>query len=121
MASINGGTLVIGDQRLRMERLPDAARAVAARGQLTIGVRPEALELTDASGDGILAGTVVHVEQLGHETLVHVQVGEARIVARVDGMVSPTREARVGLSFDPAGLYVFDADGSAVAGPSRTT
>jgi ABC-type sugar transport system ATPase subunit len=115
------GTLAVGEQRLRLPRLPDAVRSAAARGTLTIGVRPEGLHVADEAGDGTLAATAKHIEQLGHETLVHASAGPVDLIARADGMRSWERDARLALAVDPERLYYFDAAGAAVAGPSRTT
>ena len=56
------------------------------------GIRPEAVELAESGGGGALAGTVVQVEALGHETLVHVRLAgggseaPVRWVVREHGM-----------------------------------
>jgi multiple sugar transport system ATP-binding protein len=113
--------LVVGDARLTLPRLGDAVRAAAARGPLTIGVRPEALRLGGAGGGAALRATTEHVELLGHETLVHLRTGDVTLTARVDGMHAAARDERVAVAFDPAALYFFAADGGAVDGPSRTT
>jgi ABC-type sugar transport system ATPase subunit len=84
-------------------------------------VRPETLRLTSAPGEHALAATTRHIEHLGHESLVHVRAGDVDLTARTDGMHTWPRDAPVGVAFDPAALYFFDAAGSAVAAPSRTT
>jgi ABC-type sugar transport system ATPase subunit len=120
-ADAAAGTLQIGDQRVALPPLAEPVRRIAARGPLTTGVRPEGLALTDPGEAGNLAATARHVEHLGHETLVHLQVGDVQLTARTEGMRDWTHDARVGVRIDPAQLYFFDADGAAVSAPSRTT
>jgi multiple sugar transport system ATP-binding protein len=76
---------------------------------LTGGVRPESVTLVPEGGAALRAA-VAHVELLGHETLVHVDIGDVRLVARALGMVALTPGDRVGLRLDPAGLHVFEED-----------
>ena len=114
-----GGTLQIGDQRIALPALAEPVRRIAGRA-LTVGVRPEGLSLTDSGNAGDLAATTRQVEHLGHETLVHLAVGDVQHTARSEGMQDWTHDTRVGVHIDPAQLYFFDADGAAVAAPSRT-
>jgi len=114
-----GGTLQIGDQRIALPALAEPVRRIAGQA-LTVGVRPEGLSLTDSGNAGDLAATTRQVEHLGHETLVHLAVGDVQLTARSEGMQDWTHDTRVGVHIDPAQLYFFDADGAAVAAPSRT-
>jgi ABC-type sugar transport system ATPase subunit len=117
----DGGALVLGERRVPLARLPEPVRGAASRGPLTIGVRPETLRLASPGDAQALAATIRHVEHLGHETLVHLRVGEVELTARADGMRTWARDTPVGVVFDAAELYFFDAAGAAVAAPSRTT
>jgi multiple sugar transport system ATP-binding protein len=110
-------------------RLPDgsvaevAADAGHARigAALTLGVRPEHLQLqADAGGSGI-AATVVLVEYLGDVTLVHAKVEgvEGILAAKCNaGVTAPAVGSRVRLGVEPGRAYLFDDDGKAFA-PSR--
>jgi multiple sugar transport system ATP-binding protein len=117
----DGGTLVVGDQRVPLPRLPEPMRGAASRGPLTIGVRPEALRLGTPDDARALAATTRHVEHLGHETLVYLRAGTIELTARTDGMRDWPPETPVGVSFDASALYFFDAAGAAVGAPRRTT
>ncbi len=108
----DGGRLVarIGDQRTPAGDRPRAPRDVP----LTAGVRPEHVAIAgDDAADG-LAATVVHVELLGHETLVHADVDDVRLVARAPGMLALAPGARVRLRIAPERLYLFEPDGAAL-------
>jgi ABC-type sugar transport system ATPase subunit len=121
-ARIQGdGQAFVGGQRVSLGGFAGTARARAGTDALTIGVRPEALRLAAPGGDGVLTAATCHVEQLGHETLIHVRAGDVPLVVRAGGMHAHPADERVGIALDPAQLYFFDATGAAVAGPSRTT
>jgi len=106
-------TLRIGDQTIAV---PENAR-LPRRVPLTAGIRPEAVTL--ASDDtGAVRATVEHVENLGHETIVHATVGELHLVARTPGMAELIAGERVRLRLDPAHVHLFDVDGRALAHPA---
>jgi len=75
---------------------------------VTIGIRPEHLEITM---DGPIKGRVTHVEQLGGDTniLVRTQTDEPLTVRKFGQYPASVGEA-IGLTFDPAKAFRFDAD-----------
>ncbi|HEY3684599.1 MAG TPA: sn-glycerol-3-phosphate ABC transporter ATP-binding protein UgpC [Streptosporangiaceae bacterium] len=77
-AEHHDGRLTIGGARID---LPEAHRAAVGRlDHVTVGVRPEHLDLAD---DGI-PGTVSLVEELGAEIHLHVQAAGTGVVLRTD-------------------------------------
>jgi multiple sugar transport system ATP-binding protein len=89
------------------------ARAGSA---LTVGLRPEVLELGPPS-EGIPA-TVLLVEELGAEAFVHTSIdtesatvgtASAAVVVRVDPKLAPPKSARIGLRAKPESMLFFDA------------
>jgi len=129
---VAGGTLAVPSAA------PVAARIRAAGGEVTIGIRPEALGADAAGGHDagahgadavVVRARVEHVEWLGHETLVHVRLGDEtaagddprtpRLVARLQGLRELERGGEITLRTDPAALHVFARDGRALAGPVR--
>jgi ABC-type sugar transport system ATPase subunit len=89
-----------------------------ADGECVAGVRPEAVSLGAAWGEGALAATVEQVEALGHETLVHVRIagGDApvRWVVREPGMARFASGDSVALRVAPDAVHWFGADGRAL-------
>jgi multiple sugar transport system ATP-binding protein len=84
--------------------------AAASEG-LTLGVRPEALQV---QADGPLPGTVEVIERLGDRTLLHVQLPDGTlVVADGRGQPEPPIGATVRLGFALAKLHLFDAQGRA--------
>ena len=78
--------------------------ALALGGDL-VGIRPEHLVPMD---HGPLTGQVRHVEHLGGETLVHVDVdGLGTMTARVDGERHFTPKARIALGYEAGHLHRF--------------
>ena len=113
------GTLVVGNQALRLPARPPGSEADGIAQARTAGIRPEALALANASDSTeSLQAVVEHVEFLGHETLVHVAVtsgGEPlAMVARLPGMQSLGKGTPVRLRIDPTTVHLFDASGTAL-------
>jgi multiple sugar transport system ATP-binding protein len=95
---------------VRIELPPEAAAAVAGRGRVTIGLRPEALELRQ---DGLPARVEV-VEDVGAEAYAictaEVAGGERRMIARVDPRRAPAQGETVHLSPLGEEAHLFDPD-----------
>ncbi len=94
----------------------DAPAGVGAQA-VTIGVRPEQLEL---AAEGPVRGVVQLVERLGAESLVHVAVAgldKALIVALKDA--PPAEGTRCALRVAPGAVHVFGADGRRIAPASE--
>jgi ABC-type sugar transport system ATPase subunit len=78
------------------------------------GLRPESISLTAPSA-GRLVGRVAAVEPLGSEGLVHIEVGEVRILVRREWDSVPATGDDVGLVFGDADVHRFqDRDGRAL-------
>ena len=94
-----------------MNVVPMALLADGDRG--FAGIRPESLTTT-APGAGRLSGRVIHEDALGHEVIVHVEVGDEVLLARAAKAVAPGLHADTGLAFADADVYRFGADGRAL-------
>jgi len=80
------------------------ARALP-EGEVTLGIRPEAVALDPAS---TLRGRIAVDEYLGSSRCLHVETGLGRLVARVAPDARAARGEEVGLALDPAQLLAFD-------------
>jgi multiple sugar transport system ATP-binding protein len=99
----DGGARVAGSDL----RVP-AAPATGAAG-FTVGIRPEDVVLSPAATPGAAAARVLVVEPMGNETIVTLESGQARVVARAgaDLALRPQEAAWVSL---PAGrAHFFDS------------
>jgi multiple sugar transport system ATP-binding protein len=74
----------------------------------TLGIRPEDLSLSEASG---LSLRVSHVEELGGDTNIIGHVAEHQVTVRLFGQHPVENGQNLMLGFDPAKAYYFDADG----------
>jgi len=83
-------------------------------GEIHLGVRPEHVRLC-APDQGTATADVRVVEPLGAETLVHLDAGGQRVVARVGGFPDFRPGDRVGVTLDPHHLHLFDAAGERLA------
>jgi ABC-type sugar transport system ATPase subunit len=96
---VEGGALMFGSQRLV---LPDAAARLPA---VALGQRPEHLHLVPETEPG-LPGTVEHVENLGHETILTLATAAGPLILRGARGAATGQPLRVAL--DPAHLHLFD-------------
>jgi multiple sugar transport system ATP-binding protein len=82
--------LDLGDQVLRLPWSdPRAARLAAHHtARVTVGMRPDALTVVDASGAD-LHGTVTHVEHLGNEVIAAVDIGGVPTARGVSQLETP--------------------------------
>jgi multiple sugar transport system ATP-binding protein len=84
------------------------ARGPGVDGQaVTLGVRPEHLTVTDASGDAV-AGEIIVVEPMGAETELLIQAGDAQVILLTNGRPNVNPGERIGLALDPAAIHLFD-------------
>jgi multiple sugar transport system ATP-binding protein len=88
---------------------------VPARGPVTLGFRPEHVELAPP-GNGGFAGEVYVVEPLGNETLVAVRAGDALVNVRAGADFARPVGERCALRPAPQQVHVFDREsGEALA------
>lgn len=106
--------VTIGDREVT---LPRAASGLTAGAGVTLGIRPEHIDVVPETG--MLATTVDLVERLGGETFIYASApGLPQITLRQDGQSQLSRGDAVAIQFAPDHLHVFDATGAAIARPS---
>ncbi|MFO7706899.1 MAG: sn-glycerol-3-phosphate import ATP-binding protein UgpC [Desulfobacterales bacterium] len=90
----------------------DHAGLKAFKGrEITVGLRPEHLELAAGQAGGIPL-TVDHVELLGADTLVYGHFGAdgAAVTVRLGGIRDLSKNSTIPLSVPPAKLHLFDPE-----------
>ena len=97
----------IGSPKMNLIKGPEAEK----QGAATIGIRPEHIEISEASGSW--AGTVGVSEHLGSDTFFHVQTGASAepITVRATGELSLKYGQTVHLTPRAEHLHRFDAKG----------
>jgi multiple sugar transport system ATP-binding protein len=97
--------------------LPLCATDLGPDSQVTLGLRPEHLNVVSA-GSGRLQVTADVSERLGSDTFCHVRCASGEMLTvRVRGDFAPRYGEALTLDFDTAHCHLFNADGQAVAKP----
>ena len=87
--------------------------ALPGASSVTVGVRPEDVELAAPGADGVIAATATLVEHTGLTCLVHGEAGGVRVTALTLERPKLAEGAAVGFAFDPGKLHLFDAQSGA--------
>ena len=95
--------------------VPDglAHRISTPEGAVTLGMRPQHLELTEPQAPGAFTADIVNLEFMGHEVNLHARLGDAVIVAVVpseDLDRNLARGDRVGLRPLGPRIHLFDSE-----------
>jgi ABC-type sugar transport system ATPase subunit len=104
----SGGTFTLASG----ETVDLPARLAAATGETVLGIRPEHLTLASSNGS-MIHGTVQVHEYLGERSYLHVSLADrSQVIAMTTE--SAARQGRIGMTFDPSNLHLFDAAGRAL-------
>ncbi len=108
---------------LRLALPPDPG--VRPGESVSLGLRPEDLRLGDPGaepeqGDAALPAVVAHVEHLGAESHVYLDVAGQRLTVSVRNGAPAGPGETAAVLFSPAACHLFAADGVALASPSTT-
>lgn len=106
------GTVVSGPDgtQLRIEDSMIETPAGSPDGQTRVGIRAEAIQLTDASAKGTIAARVDVVEPLGSATLLTVEVGEHEIKVQVPADHPVKSGEVVHLRLPPESIRLYDPE-----------
>jgi ABC-type sugar transport system ATPase subunit len=85
---------------------PDRGEKAAGKGQVTMGIRPEDVTISD---EGV-AGEVYVVEPLGRDDLVDVQIGDAHVHSLVDPALELKIGDKVKLNINTNKMQFFDPE-----------
>jgi multiple sugar transport system ATP-binding protein len=112
----NGSGISFAADGLGTLQLPLRAEQVKIDQAITVGIRPEHLELEGGSADRGVKAVVNIVENLGGETYLHVEIAPELplIMVKLHGSRGPSRGDRVTLHLPSDKIYLFDATGAAV-------
>jgi multiple sugar transport system ATP-binding protein len=78
--------------------------------QVTLGIRPEHIQVLTQPQDEAIPATVYVTELMGNETFVFVSIGPNRLIARAPGDFRAELESQVWLKIDTDKLHFFAAD-----------
>jgi ABC-type sugar transport system ATPase subunit len=76
--------------------------------RITIGIRPEHIQVFSEPHDGAIAASVYVTELMGNETFVFLSVGANRLIARAPADFRAEVESKVWLQFATDKIHFFD-------------
>ena len=92
-------------------RIPlNASRSSKLSGRVTIGIRPEHINVLTEPRDGAIAASVYVTELMGNETFVSLSVGPYRLIARAPADFRAALESNVWLHIATDKAHFFDSD-----------
>ena len=80
------------------------------RSHLTIGIRPEHIQVLTEPRDGAIPATIYVTELMGNETFVFLSVGANRLIARAPADFRAELESKVWLKFAIDKIHFFDSN-----------
>jgi multiple sugar transport system ATP-binding protein len=92
---------------------PNSCRAGES---VTVGIRPEHVELQEVAQSTAIKGVVNIVENLGGETYLHVEIAPNAplLMVKLHGSRSPNRGERVTMFLPTDRIYLFNSEGEAI-------
>jgi multiple sugar transport system ATP-binding protein len=100
---VEGGAVAVAGLRVAL----DTARALGQR-RVEVGVRPEDIAVSSSPGEGRAAGRVLVLEPMGNETIVTLESGGQRVVARAAAELPPSES--LWFSLNPDRMLFFDPE-----------
>ena len=118
--AVAAGTITIDAPGGLRIAVPVDAAGVAAGDSVTLGVRPEDLEIGAAPGAGSTMDLDVYVvEPLGGETILYGHIGDARtLVVKAPGGIPVRNRQRIPVHVVPRACHLFDKSGVALPRPA---
>jgi multiple sugar transport system ATP-binding protein len=120
--SAKGGKIVVelpGDSRLT---LPSAGVKVSEGQKVTLGVRPEHIEVSGKNkGEGVIKCKVRLAEYLGSETMFYATMPDGNELAvKADGLAKAAPGSDIRFDLPPAACHLFDEHGKTVVNGDLT-
>ena len=87
------------------------ARTLPADAEITLGVRPEHVQIAAGRGENVVHGLVAFLEQLGEASYLYVRLSGGELVTvRESGQSTVAIGSPIHLHFPPSCLHLFDAN-----------
>jgi multiple sugar transport system ATP-binding protein len=121
--AVKNGVAEVGPARITLERETAAKITEADNGKVTIGFRPEALDVVSQANEAAFPVEVNIVEELGSDAFVygtlegdlaaqadvHSGAGDNQVIVRVDPRNVPAKGERIYVTIRPGHSHVFGA------------
>lgn len=108
---VKGGTFVSDSLRIPLS-------GFSGEQKLTIGIRPEHIQVLSEPQDGAIPATVYVTELMGNETFVFLSVGTNRLIARAPADFRADVESKVWLRIASEKAHFFNLEGNRTEGGS---
>jgi multiple sugar transport system ATP-binding protein len=96
------------------------ASRIAANAEVTLGVRPEHVQIVPPGGPNVVTGLVAFLEQLGEASYIYVRLAGGELVTvRESGQTRCSVGNPVHLHFPPHCMHLFDENGVATLRTTR--
>ena len=95
---------------MRFATVPAGTVDVTDGEQVRLGFRPEDLRFEENPDDGLFEASVSVSEYQGNDNFIHLSVDGRALTARVPPVVYPDPGETVGITVDPADVYLFNPD-----------
>ena len=118
----DGQSLTLDGQSISVDKDLEA-RLERSEGPVTIGIRPQHLEIVATDADDALVGKIVNLEFMGHEVNLHADVGGETLVCVIPSDQfdrNLQRGDRVGFRPHSSKMHVFDIHSGANISLART-
>ncbi|GAA5176936.1 ATP-binding cassette domain-containing protein [Niveibacterium umoris] len=113
--AIEPAAVVVKTRRGEVLRAAVSAGALSLGSEVTLGIRPEHVELRDDASADTLSCGVRWVERLGDQTYAYLDGGQAEdLLARLDGTHAVRVDDKVHLHLPPEACHLFDEAGLAL-------
>ena len=106
--AVEGDTLV-GDE-IRYELSARHREAIVGSNRVTLGIRPEDIEVAETTGPNTFTGTVQVVEPMGDQNFLHLDVAGVGVTGAVGSEYEIQDGATVMLHFPTTKVHLFDTD-----------
>jgi multiple sugar transport system ATP-binding protein len=97
-------------ESLEYELSDRQAEAVSNVGGVTLGIRPEDVEIAESPGTNSFTGTVQVVEPMGDQNFLHLDIGGTTMIAAVGGEYEIDDGATIMVHFPTDKIHLFDTE-----------
>ncbi len=104
------GAATDGDITYTFTEAQEKQLAETGADRITIGIRPEDIELADGDSPRTVTATVTVVEPMGEESYLHLDVGSHELTASIDGDYIVGNDQQIRIEFPASRVHVFNAD-----------
>ncbi|ODR82171.1 sugar ABC transporter ATP-binding protein [Haladaptatus sp. W1] len=106
----DGSELAFHHDGTTLATVPSNAVSLADGDTITLGLRPEDVQLFDNPAEGTFTATVTVSEYQGNDNFIHLSVANQDVMARVPSDTYPDPGEKLGVTVSPRDVFLFDSD-----------